>query len=177
MNEIIIHRVEPSDGAMLRQVRLLALATDPASFGSTYEREAAFPNEVWAERAQRGSRGEDATTLIAIRRSEPVGMITGARDEARPDLFHVFGTWVAPDARRGGLGRQLLTGIERWAVECGGTRIQLAVTDTATAARRLYAREGYAPDGDFMESAHIPGVHETRLTKQVGEAASHPVER
>ena len=177
VNEIIIRRVAPADSALLRRVRLLALATDPASFGSTYEREAAFSDDVWAERAQHNSRGDDASTLIAICGDAPVGKITGARDEARPDVFHVFGTWVAPAARRDNVGRTLLHEIEAWAISRGGTSMQLSVTDTAAAAQQLYARAGYAADGGSVESVHTPGLRETSLTKYIGAPASRPAER
>ena len=82
VSEIVIRRVSPSDPALLRRVRLRALLTDPASFGSTYQREAAFPDQTWTERATRGSVGDDASTLLALRDEEPVGLVTAVRDEA-----------------------------------------------------------------------------------------------
>jgi hypothetical protein len=76
VSEIVIRRVEPSASAILRRVRLRALLTDPASFGSTYEPEAAFPDQTWAERAARSSAGDDAATLLAISGDEPIGIVT-----------------------------------------------------------------------------------------------------
>ena len=148
----MIRRVEPSDSALLRRVRLRALATDPASFGSTHEREAAFPDQTWAERAARGAAGDDATTLLAIQNDESVGIVTAMRDETRRQLFYVVGMWVAPEARRKGIGRRLLNGIEEWIASCGGTSTQLSVTNAATAAMPLYKSAGYKPDGNSAES-------------------------
>ena len=44
MTSAIVSRVEPADGNLIRLVRLRALATDPASFGSTFEHETAYPD-------------------------------------------------------------------------------------------------------------------------------------
>lgn len=148
-------------------MRLRALATDPASFGSTYEREAVFPDQTWAERAERSSAGEDAKTLLAIRGDEPVGLVTALRDQTHRSLFHVVEMWVAPEARRAGLGRKLLDEIEGWIYSCGGTRARLSVTNAATAARQLYEGAGYTPDGYSQESRHTPGLIESSLVKRL----------
>jgi ribosomal protein S18 acetylase RimI-like enzyme len=167
VSEIVLRRIEPSDSAILRRVRLRALSTDPASFGSTYERDAAFPNETWAERAARGSAGDDTSTLLAIWGEEPVGLVTAIRDVAQRHLFHVVEMWVAPEARREGVGRRLLDEIEGWVASCGGTSAHLSVTNVATPAMRLYESAGYKPDGYSAESKHTPGSTEVSLLKQL----------
>ena len=172
MSDAVIRRVSPSDGVILRRVRLRALLSDPASFGSTYQREAAFPDQTWAERAALGSAGDDAATLLALRDDDPVGIVTGVRDEAQSHLFHVFGMWVAPDARREGVGRTLLNEIEAWIASCGGAGVQLSVTNEAAAASRLYESAGYQPDGNSAESSHTSGLVEVSLLKQLHGAGS-----
>ncbi|MEX2245834.1 MAG: GNAT family N-acetyltransferase [Dehalococcoidia bacterium] len=167
VSEVVIRRVEPSDSATLRRVRLRALATDAASFGSTYEREAAFPDQTWTDRAARSSAGDEAATLLAISRDEPKGIVTAICDGAQRQLFHVFEMWVAPEARREGIGRRLLNGIEAWIASCGGTSAHLSVTDAATAAMGLYESAGYKPDGNSAESGHTPGLTEISLLKQL----------
>jgi len=167
VNDVVIRRIETSDSPILRAVRLRALATDPASFGSTYERDAAFPDEVWVQRAERSSAGDDAATIIAVLGDEPVGIVTGLRDQAQRHLFHVVEMWVAPEARRAGLGRRLLDEIERWIASCGGTRARLSVTNAATAAIQLYESAGYKPDGNSAESRHTHGLIESSLVKRL----------
>ncbi|WP_258111767.1 hypothetical protein [Alicyclobacillus sp. SP_1] len=49
MNIRLLHE---SDSLAYQAVRLLALKTDPDSFGSTYEQEAVRPLEKFAERIQ-----------------------------------------------------------------------------------------------------------------------------
>jgi ribosomal protein S18 acetylase RimI-like enzyme len=166
LSERVVRRVEPSDVPVVKRVRLRALATDPASFGSTHEREAAFPERTWAERVAQSTAGDEAATLLALLGDEPVGLVTALRDEAQRDLFHVFGMWVAPEARREGIGRRLLDEIEGWIVSCGGSGVQLSVTDAATAATRLYESAGYEPDGSALESSHTAGLTEIGLRKR-----------
>jgi ribosomal protein S18 acetylase RimI-like enzyme len=92
-------------------------------------------------------------------------MVAAYRDEDDRRLFHVVAMWVAPEARRVGIGRLLLGEIEAWIRACGGTSVQLFVTDAASAARQLYVSAGYERDGVQVESRHTPGLVEVSLTK------------
>ena len=149
MRETIIRRIGRSEGGMLGEVRLRALETDPGSFGSTCAREAAFEESVWAaERAARSSVGDEIATYIAISDGQAVGIVTVSRDAQGQGAFVVTGMWVAPDARRAGVGRRLLGEAERWSNALGGTDIRLSVAETATAARRLYESAGYQAEGE-----------------------------
>lgn len=149
----------------MRDVRLRALRSDPASFGSTYERELAFEPGRWDEWAAEGSEGELYSTLLALAGDEAVGIVTGARDDDDPVLFHVYSMWVAPEARRTGLGRRLLAELEAWMRASGGETSQLSVTTEAAAAQRLYESAGYEPDGEVEESRHMPELVHISLRK------------
>jgi len=164
---VVVRRVTEDDVASARAVRLRALQSDPSSFGSTYEREAAFEDAVWEERVAQGAQGDDAATLLAFLDDEPVGLVSAFRDEEARDVFDVFGMWVAPEARRQGIGRRLLEEIENWILAGGGTDVRLSVTNVATAARMLYESAGYAPDGRAEESRHTPGLVEVGMRKRL----------
>jgi ribosomal protein S18 acetylase RimI-like enzyme len=146
---------------------LRALQTDPASFGSTHERELAFEPARWEEWAAGDAEGGLHSTLLALSGDPAVGIVTGARDDDEAELFHVYSMWVAPEARRGGLGRRLLTEIEAWMRDSGGKTVQLSVTNEAVAAQRLYESAGYLPDGGVEESRHTPGLVHISLRKQL----------
>jgi GNAT superfamily N-acetyltransferase len=167
MTEVIVRRVAVDDLRQAREARLRALKTDPTSFGSTYEREAAFADDVWEERVTRSAQGDDASTLIAFREGEAIGLVSAFRDEQAPRVFDVVGMWVAPEARGEGIGRRLLEEIETWIASCGGTEVRLAVTNVSAAARGLYASAGYEPDGRAEASGHTPGVVEIGMRKRL----------
>ena len=162
-----IRRVRPADGVLVMTVRLAALQADPLSFGATYAHEAAFEATQWDEWAAGDAAGKEMATLLALEGETPVGIVAAYRDTAEEQLFHVFSMWVAPEVRRTGLGRRLLGAIEAWIAECGGTRAQLSVADTALAAARLYETNGYEPDGEQTASPHTPGVIHISLHKQL----------
>jgi ribosomal protein S18 acetylase RimI-like enzyme len=109
------------------------------------------------------------TTLLAMRSGgEPVGLVAAYRDQLQRDLFHVIAMWVAPEARREGIGRLLLAATEEWVASCGGRSVQLSVADQALAALRLYDAAGYRPDGERSPSSHTPGVSYVSLRKAIG---------
>lgn len=149
----------------MRAVRLRALESDPSSFGSTHERELAFDAARWDEWASEDSAGGLYSTLLALAGDEAIGIVTGARDDDDPALFHVYAMWVAPEARGRGLGRRLLDELESWMRLSGGKTSHLSVTTEAAAAHRLYESAGYVPDGEVEESRHTPGVLHISLRK------------
>jgi ribosomal protein S18 acetylase RimI-like enzyme len=162
-----VRRVTPQDWLVLRDLRLRALRSDPLSFGSTYEREAAFSEGDWMQWAADDALGDEMATFIADRERQPMGIVGAYRDESEPMLFHVIAMWVAPEGRREGLGRRLLSHVEAWIRSCGGRVVQLNVTTTAVAARRLYETAGFEPDGDRRESRHTRGLVEVSLRKRL----------
>src|SRR4051812_14914270 len=103
ISPVEIRRIASGDAPLLREVRLRSLRTDPASFGSTYEREAAFDDERWQNWASSNAVGEDRTTLLALDGARAVGIVVAARREADPEAFDVFAMWVEPGARGSGL--------------------------------------------------------------------------
>jgi ribosomal protein S18 acetylase RimI-like enzyme len=56
--------------------------------------------------------------------------------------------WVAPEARRQGVGAALIGAVEGWARAAGYTSIGLGVTVTNPSAIRLYEACGYVETGE-----------------------------
>jgi ribosomal protein S18 acetylase RimI-like enzyme len=167
----VIRRIGASEGPVVKSVRLRSLAADPSSFVSTYAREAAFAEEEWTDWAAGDASGEEKSTLLAMRVGEPVGLVAAYRDEEQESLFHVVAMWVAPEARREGIGRRLLGEIEEWIASSGGDCVHLSVADQALSALRLYDEAGYEPDGQRSESAHTAGVSHIGLRKELRRQA------
>ena len=166
-DDVTIRRIAPGDGPVLKQVRLRSLLVDPASFGSTHEREASQRDAEWAERAAGLAGGNDGTQLLALDATGPVGTVVAVRDDDEPALFHLYAMWVAPERRGSGLGARLLASAEQWIARAGGHAVELSVTSAAPVAARLYARAGYERTGRDVPSEHTPGLREHILRKNL----------
>ena len=132
----------PADVARYRDIRLEALSDSPEAFGSSFEVENAQPSSWFADRL--GS----STVLGAFRDSELVGMAGFAMQQGQKRAHKglLWGMYVRPAARTGGIGRRLIEAIlevARQHVEL----IQLTVVQDNVRARRLYASLGFVDYG------------------------------
>jgi ribosomal protein S18 acetylase RimI-like enzyme len=165
-----VRRIEPGDGALLREVRLRALQHDPRSFASTYDREAAYTAEDWDGWARRhAAGGEEATFLAFDDEGAIAGLAGGFRSAEGSGTYTLFSMWVAPEHRRGGHGRRLVDTVAEWARDAGGQELNLLVTDLRAVA--LYERAGFVDDGRRQPLPSDPNVMETGMTRRLGTAA------
>jgi GNAT superfamily N-acetyltransferase len=80
--------------------------------------------------------------LVCVdRQGEPLGC--GALRREAPRVFEIKRMWVRPPARGRGLGRVILEGLERRAVELGATEVVLDTSEYLPAALALYRSAGY----------------------------------
>ena len=85
-----------------KNLRLEALKTDPAAFGSSFEEEAKFSDDVWRERLR--------NALFALSDGELVGMLSyvfSARAKTR-HVVNIYGVYVTPRRRGLGIGEMLI---------------------------------------------------------------------
>jgi len=135
------------------------------AFGSTLAREEKLPEHVWRERSEGGATGADRVTFVAERDGEWLGIATGlARNpddptDPRPVLVGMF---VAPEARRHGVGSALVDAVVGWARERRATGLCLWVTSTNDPALALYDKRGFRQTGETKSLAHSPSVVESR---------------
>ena len=143
--QIEIRRLAGGDAAdveVYRAIRLEALRDSPEAFGSSLEAENAQPLSWFADRL--GS----STVLGAFGGGELVA-IAGFAIQQGPKRAHkglLWGMYVRPGARMGGIGRRLIEAIldvARQHVEL----IQLTVVRDNARARRLYANMGFVDYG------------------------------
>jgi len=76
-----------------------------------------------------------------------VGMVRGAPDDDDAQAAWLISMWVAPDARRSGIGGRLIDAVVAWARELGATRVFLDVADRNAPAIALYQSKGFRPTG------------------------------
>jgi RimJ/RimL family protein N-acetyltransferase len=142
-----IRRLTPADSLVFQALRLASLRDEPTAFGSSYEEEQAYPLsrfEAWlALKPDCGPFGafEDETLAGFV--------FLGREDKAK--LAHkavILGMYVAPQFRRRGLGRALLSAALSLAASIPKTRqVNLCVNADNTAAVRLYESAGFKAFG------------------------------
>ena len=137
---VTVRQATVDDWETVRDVRLAALQEAPYAFGSTYERERELPEERWRGRLN----DPDNPTFLGFDGDTPVGL-DGVYTE-NGDLILVA-MWVAPAARRSGVGAALTNAVCDWAKAHGATRLFLSVAEGNEPARRLYERLGFTMTG------------------------------
>lgn len=161
-----VRRVHASEWRELRSLRLQALREAPRAFGSTFEREAAFPDERWQALAASAAAGVEEVAVAAIVHGAFVAMARGylARDESNvPPVAWLIAVYVEPRWRGRGLGRAVSAGVVDWARERGASEVLLHVGDWNDAARRVYEGLGFTPTGVRTTLAHDPSVPESEM--------------
>lgn len=132
----------PDDWALVRDVRLRALADSPDAFGATLAEAQAQPEQVWRDRLA-GSN----PTLLAVHEGAGVAMGGGyVPPDADVDVAWLWGMWTDPAVRGRGVGRLVLDRLVAWAQDAGRTPY-LHVTEGNDAARALYVSCGFVPTG------------------------------
>jgi ribosomal protein S18 acetylase RimI-like enzyme len=141
-SNVDVHSVRPDEWRELRDLRLRALTEDVTAFGDTLEKARARGDDEWRRYADDGER---LVTFVATRDAKFVGMSRGRVLEGAD--AGLYGMWVAPTARRGGVGRRLVVAVLDWARTQGVARVVLDVAEERPAARALYAACGFVETG------------------------------
>lgn len=163
---LTLKRVTPSMVEIYKAVRLRALLDSPSAFGSTYAREAAFSDAVWAERAETMQDGR-SVIYIAFADEEPCGIMRCNLDDAIAGRAYLTSVWVSPSSRRTGIGCALLQAIEAWAVDAGARELRLMVTSSNEAAISFYERLGYGMTGVTEPYPHDAALVECEMLKNL----------
>ena len=155
----VIRRIKASDWQLLRELRLASLLDAPEAFGQTHANAVAIPDDEWQQIARAASSGESRTWLIAFDdHDDPAGLVQARRRV--PDDCLIFSMWVAPQARRSGVGRLLIDSGSRMGSQLGRAPLVLWVTATNEGAHRFYDSIGFTVirDGPDAESGATFGA-------------------
>lgn len=139
-----VRRLRPDEWAALRAIRLRALAEAPDAFGSTYAKTAALGDDDWRARAD----PPDGAVFVVDGPTELVGMAIGGPAPTTTESAALYGMWVAPEARRRGVGAALMAAVKAWAIGAGYRGLGLGVTTSNAAAIALYERLGFTDSGE-----------------------------
>jgi GNAT superfamily N-acetyltransferase len=138
--KVTVRQATSDDWQTVRDIRLAALQEAPYAFGSTYARERDFNEETWRGRLS----NPDGPTFLAFDGDDAVG-IDGVYTEGGDRILVAM--WVAPSARRAGVGEALTNAVCEWVRAQGDRRVYLGVAEDNEPARRLYERLGFRMTG------------------------------
>jgi RimJ/RimL family protein N-acetyltransferase len=164
-----IRRLETSDAALYRDIRLEALKKNPEAFGSTFERENAQPLS-WFEAAV--GRADIFGAFLDGTLAGIAGYVAqeGSKQAHKALLW---GMYVRIAARNAGLGKRLVAAVldhARGRVEM----VRLSVVSVNEAARRLYGALGFVEFGYEKRSLKQDGRYydEVHMVKFLDEGVS-----
>lgn len=167
MKPAMIRQIEADDADGILTLRRAGLLNSPMSFGAAPETDqfqsidavlaylAGAPQNVLFGAFE--LQGETEGALLGM-----AGMFRGRHSKIKHRAT-VWGMYVAPKARKQGLGRALIEAIADYASELGIDYLDLAVSEGSTAAYKLYESAGF-----FEYGRHPAGIrHEERRTVEV----------
>jgi len=162
-----VRRIKADEWSLLRELRLRSLLDAPEAFGQRYENAAAEPETEWRSAARASAAGDRRAWFVARDNdlaATEIGLVQARRRPPADCL--VFSMWVAPAARRGGVGRALINSATNWAGSWGAERIVLWVTGANESATRFYDRLGFRLllEGPDAESGRAFGAFAMELT-------------
>ena len=160
MSKSAIITLPPARWREVRQLRLEALLDTPTAFASSYEEEAALPEEVWIDRLTTAFERDGNMTYFAEVGGELVGM-AGAGWPPKPKLRHVaevYGVYLAPGARSRGVASALMRRLldELRALD-QIEKVNLTVNTEARTAVRLYEKLGFEIVGRARRELKVDG--------------------
>ena len=157
MKPAMIRLLEAEDAPAVLALRHAGLVDSPMSFGAAPETDQ-FQSEDAVRAYLSGApenvlcgafdlQGETEGALVGL-----IGMVRGRHSKVQHRAM-VWGMYVAPDARKQGLGRALIEATADHAAELGADFLDLAVSEVSTAAHKLYERAGL-----FEYGRHPAGI-------------------
>ncbi len=162
----ILEEITENNVVAFKTIRLRALQDSPSAFGSTYAREAEFPDAEWLRRAT-NMNGEKRIGYLAMDDGVPCGIAAAFRDERDPANAQLISMWVAPAYRRTGMGTVLIAAIQTWARARGVSTLKLMVTSSNHAAIEFYKRIGFSLTGKTEPYPNDPSLIEYEMSQPV----------
>jgi GNAT superfamily N-acetyltransferase len=153
-----IRTLESHEVDLHREVRLRALADAPDAFGVVVSEVEAQPMSYWEELTRSVTAPRGQVMFLACEGETALGSTYGLLDRAQREAGRVGGMWVAPAARRQGIGRALLHAVMAWARGRQLTHLGLWAPAHRPAAVALYRQAGFRETGRRGPLPHHPAL-------------------
>ena len=136
-----IQRLSLDEAARLRSIQLAALHDAPQAFGTTFQTAVRLSTNTWLYQLQ------IFPTFVAVVDGIDSGMVRSARNSNDVSSAYLISLWVAPQARRLGVGSMLIDTVVAWGRSVGYARLLLEVAEKNGHAISLYTGKGFKPTG------------------------------
>ena len=171
---MLVRALGSSDAAAFQALRLRGLQECPEAFASSYDEEVATPIAEIERRLQ--PKGNSA--VFGAFDGSALCALVGVQRESMAKLAHksfIWGVYVAPESRGGGVGAQIMGHALRYAASVlGTTQVNLGVNTKNRAAIFLYKKLGFVEYGLEHGYLLVGGVlqDEHQMVCHVGSAVS-----
>jgi GNAT superfamily N-acetyltransferase len=149
------------DHALLRAIRMEALATDADAFGATLAATSSRSDSAWLEWLAQ-VMVPNRKNIIAIElREVPVAMCGFGLSDDNDNGGFIWGMFVSLSERRNGHGRAMLKEAEQWIGAQGRQIVKAQVAAPNQSAIQFYRQAGYSvgPVVGFLRSGSSIPVH------------------
>jgi ribosomal protein S18 acetylase RimI-like enzyme len=161
---VSVRRVEPTDAARVRALRLEMLADAPLAFIERLDEAAARPHEQFRARLAERAGGQDTAHFVAEVDGRLVAQAGGyAVGKAGTSLL--YAVYVSPPWRRTGLLERLVEAVAAWSRAAGRPALELEVVTSNLRAIRAYQRLGFVDTGRRARHPTVPVLTELIMAR------------
>lgn len=138
MEKIEVISLQPEDWQKYKAIRLEALAKEPDSFESIYEKEVGKPDDFWKTRLKH-------STILFLKINENIiGMGGIYYEKNKPDIANIWGIYVNEKYRGRGYGKMLMAKLlEKVYDNKNVNLVKLCVNTNKLPAIKLYEKMGF----------------------------------
>lgn len=175
----LVRSIGSGEVSALYQLRLRALAEDPNAFDQTVEYAEEQGLSPIAELVASAIAGRDL--VLVAQDGDKLSALVMVSRSRRPRSQHrarLWGMWVAPEARRQGVGSALLTQAVQWCRAQGIEMVDLWVVTDHRDAVRVYERAGFRICGTARDGMRWQGrpQDEHQMTLHLPPQAEGPAQ-
>lgn len=154
-----------------KDLRLLALQTDPQAFDEPYSRPSLWDDEKWQRRLREANEGKTSCMLFARLERKLIGMVGFYRneDDLASHTAQIWGVYVDPQKRGQGVAKSLFTEILKVLTNNPDiATVKLQVNTDQPIAKKLYESFGFTVTTTSQIQLGDSQTHQVSImTKQI----------